>query len=586
MNITRFLRSGEPPDGAEWWIVDEASMVDSRQWDALLARAEETGTRVLAVGDPAQLGAVGPGGLFTVMVDDPDLATAELEQVWRMEAEWEKAASLKLRARDPAAADAYAEHGRIRDHDNLEELLDDLAAVHNEGQDVLVMAGSNRRVDAFGDAMQARLIRDRDPVDELVIRWDDDEAGSRERTVGVGDRIRTRRNDYQLVTTKGATVVNGATWEVTRVYDGGLWVHSDDRGQVLLPASYLNRRDDDTGRPFVELAYASTVHSAQGRTVDQAVMVVDARTEAELLYVGMSRGRVSNIAVAEGGDEDGRTLFEAALQNPSTETVAALNLIAGHREAMEAEAARKAAREREAAEKEAREQAERERAEREAAAVRWGPDDELAEDVEDWVRALPNGLAIEAVANEAAVLWGSWVDTDEVVADYGREQLRRAKAWARSLLAGYNPKQVGATARIRYTVDEVVDDPAALLTREYTDAAQSRITNAAVWMDEDGIRWDDDEQGDLAGVVAGEYGITPERAAGMVIGFDKYYRARAVAAVKELPGGLTKAQEAQQIIDDWRDTRYIDAAMDALQKRHQPPERETPEQDRGGYDFG
>ena len=41
----------------------------------------------------------------------------------------------------------------------------------------------------------------------------------------------------------------------------------------------------------MELGYASTVHSAQGRTVDQAVMVIDHRTEEELLYVGMTRGR-------------------------------------------------------------------------------------------------------------------------------------------------------------------------------------------------------------------------------------------------------------------------------------------------------
>ena len=319
-------------------------MVDSRQWDALLARAEETGTTVVAVGDPAQLGAVGPGGLFRAMVDHPEVPTADLVTVWRMTDEWEKAASLQLRGRDPAAVDAYAEHGRIRDHDALEELLDELAAAHADGQDVLVMAGSNRRVDTLNDAMQARLIGDRDPADELVIRWDD-ETGSRERTVGVGDRIRTRRNDYERVTTKGAAVVNGATWEVARVIDGGgLWVSSDDRGQVLLPASYLQERDEETGRPFVELAYASTVHSAQGRTVDRAVMVVDAMTEAELLYVGMTRGRATNIAVADFGDEDGHTLFEAALRNPSAEAVAALDLIAEQREAEAAEAAREAAR--------------------------------------------------------------------------------------------------------------------------------------------------------------------------------------------------------------------------------------------------
>ena len=66
---------------------------------------------MLAVGDPSQLGSVGPGGMFSVMVDHPDLPTAELEQVWRMEAEWEKAASLRLRVMDPTAVDDYAARG-------------------------------------------------------------------------------------------------------------------------------------------------------------------------------------------------------------------------------------------------------------------------------------------------------------------------------------------------------------------------------------------------------------------------------------------------------------------------------------------
>ena len=92
---------------------------------------------------------------------------------------------------------------RIRDHDDLEELLDDLAADSQEGRDVLVLASSNRRVDGLNDAMQARLIGARDPADELTIRWDDPAGGTAERTVGVGDLVRTRRNNYDLVTTGG-----------------------------------------------------------------------------------------------------------------------------------------------------------------------------------------------------------------------------------------------------------------------------------------------------------------------------------------------------------------------------------------------
>ena len=96
-------------------------------------------------------------------------------------------------------------------------------------------------------------------------------------------------------------------------------------------------------RPFVELAYASTVHSAQGLTVDRAVMIVNTYTQAELLYVGMTRGRTSNIAVADAGDDDGLTLFQAAVANPSADTVAAVALVDAERDRRRQEQARTAA---------------------------------------------------------------------------------------------------------------------------------------------------------------------------------------------------------------------------------------------------
>ena len=44
----------------------------------------------------------------------------------------------------------------------------------------------------------------------------------------------------------------------------------------------------------VALAYAVTVHKAEGLTVDRAVLLADASTSAEHLYVGMTRGRYEN----------------------------------------------------------------------------------------------------------------------------------------------------------------------------------------------------------------------------------------------------------------------------------------------------
>lgn len=54
----------------------------------------------------------------------------------------------------------------------------------------------------------------------------------------------------------------------------------------MLPADYAAEH--------VALGYAVTVHKAEGITVDRAVLLADAATSAEHLYVGMTRGRRDN----------------------------------------------------------------------------------------------------------------------------------------------------------------------------------------------------------------------------------------------------------------------------------------------------
>ena len=64
-----------------------------------------------------------------------------------------------------------------------------------------------------------------------------------------------------------------------------------------LPATYV--------REHVELAYATTVHGAQGETVPTAHLLVGETTGAAAAYVGMTRGRNRNTAhlVADTLDE-------------------------------------------------------------------------------------------------------------------------------------------------------------------------------------------------------------------------------------------------------------------------------------------
>jgi hypothetical protein len=100
-------------------------------------------------------------------------------------------------------------------------------------------------------------------------------------------------------------VRNGDRWQVlARRPDGSLLLGSlAARGKVSLPGEYV--------RENVALAYAVTVHKAQGLTTDQAVLVVDQATTAEHLYVGLTRGCQHNLAcvACEPSDDGHRRLL-------------------------------------------------------------------------------------------------------------------------------------------------------------------------------------------------------------------------------------------------------------------------------------
>ena len=265
----------------------------------------------------------------------------------------------------------------------------------------------------------------------------------------------------------------------------------------------------------------------------------------------------SNIAVADFGDEDGRTRFELAVRNPSADAVAALDLLDQERAEREAEAARRAARER------------KERAERVAAAAqKW----------EEWVAGLDDGLDRDAVVAAASGLT-TWINTDQPLGVYRREQLRRAQEWARTRLAGYRPGLVVDHARQRYTVAE---DAGTLkvIAQAYTEAENSRINNAAQW-DEPARRRTQLGRRRRAGNprparrrrVRGSPASTPRRWSSPTTSTTGPWRGQ---RSRRLPTrGTPRAQAAERIIEGWGGTRHGGDALAVLRQRYRPPQREA-----------
>jgi hypothetical protein len=86
-------------------VVDEASMIGTSSLHQLIRLADHLDWRLVLVGDPRQLQAVGRGGMFTELCATSRVH--ELVRIQRFTHSWEADASRLLRAGEPAALDLY-----------------------------------------------------------------------------------------------------------------------------------------------------------------------------------------------------------------------------------------------------------------------------------------------------------------------------------------------------------------------------------------------------------------------------------------------------------------------------------------------
>jgi hypothetical protein len=261
-------------------VLDEASMVTTADLAAVHGYVRAAGGKLVLVGDAAQLTAVGAGGVFR---DLTEIAPRyELTEVRRFDAAWEAAASLRLRDGDPSVAAEYDKHGRIVDGGTREQAqylaARDWVADRLAGYDSQLIVGSNADAARLSGHVREELVR------LGIVAADGVRLGLQGTYAGVGDRVEYRLNGWRLYGHEGNTTVpvNRRTGEVVEVRDdGGIITATPDGQRLVLPGAYVG--------DHLALAYASTAHAVQGRTVDRTrnVGVTDP-------YVPMTRGRESN----------------------------------------------------------------------------------------------------------------------------------------------------------------------------------------------------------------------------------------------------------------------------------------------------
>jgi len=291
-------------------VIDEAGMADTLTLEAAVSFIVSRGGSVRLIGDDHQLAAVEAGGVLRDI--DAEHGAVRLTEVVRFADPVEASASLALREGRPDALGFYLDQGRIHvggAGTTLDQAFAAWASDRASGLDSLMLAPTRELVSELNQRARDSRLGGVAADQELALA-----DGNR---ASVGDTVVTRRNERRLRFSPTGWVRNGDRWTVTGVgRDLSLTVANGRGFQITLPAEYV--------RADVELGYATTIHGAQGATVDTMHGVLTGAESRQQLYTMMTRGRLTNhayVQVVGDGDPDSIVRLEWAMPPTPTEVL-------------------------------------------------------------------------------------------------------------------------------------------------------------------------------------------------------------------------------------------------------------------------
>jgi conjugative relaxase-like TrwC/TraI family protein len=289
-------------------VIDEAGMADTLSLDMAVAHVVDRGGSVRLIGDDQQLSAIGAGGVLRDI--QATYGAVRLTELLRFTDPAEAAATLALRDGKPEAIGFYLDNQRVHVGDLAtitEQVFTAWQHDRSQGLDSIMLAPTRDLVAELNRRARSHRLANT-PSDTEVALADGNRAS-------VGELIITRSNDRQLRLTSTDWVKNGDRWTVVAVNAGGdLDVrHCRNRHRVRLPAAYV--------QSSAELGYATTVHAAQGVSVDTMHGLATGEQSRQQLYTMLTRGKAANhLYVPTVGDGDPHSLIWPETVRQSTPT--------------------------------------------------------------------------------------------------------------------------------------------------------------------------------------------------------------------------------------------------------------------------
>lgn len=260
-----------PLDEKTVLLVDEAGQLGTKQLHGLLMAAGSSGSKVVLVGEDKQLEAIQHGGFLRYLSRPETMGTTRIETIRRQREEWARVTVANFRDGNARQSlDTYASKGFLnwcKDSGALKQELvsrwDQFRKANPEKKSIILaqrwrdVAELNAHVRSILQAEGAVSTNEIDVsccVSDRRIKY----------KMAQGERIRFTKNDYRRDFTNGdlATVL-----AVEQLESGDIEFKLQmDSGRTvrILGSEYCNEQGD----VYFTQAYALTVYSSQGLTVD------------------------------------------------------------------------------------------------------------------------------------------------------------------------------------------------------------------------------------------------------------------------------------------------------------------------------
>ena len=279
--------------------VDEAGFSATRELADVFHDAIAAGGQILLVGDSGQLGSVGAGGLFAAISRERAArgqAVYRLTDVMRQQTRGGELDELEVRALEAlhgANPEEWIalreERGQLRVHVGRDAGVNGIehaanlyleALARNAAEDLYLLSADN----AVREAVNARV---REALVDSGVIVEAGEIGGRK--FARGERITLRDNDNK------ENLVNGMRATILEVdaEAGTLTVEIDGKHRRVetLDHEYVTGFTD-SGQRRVQGGYANTIHTSQGGTVNETIIVGAAQSlRRQHGYVAASRAR-------------------------------------------------------------------------------------------------------------------------------------------------------------------------------------------------------------------------------------------------------------------------------------------------------